>query len=71
MIDTYEVEWRGPMEGEGVWGAVEEGGGRGKIYILLNGQTIESMAEGRKISELDRGGYSSCSTYKDQHSKCL
>lgn len=56
MIETYEVEWRGEATGEGIWGVVETDTNRGRIYILLNGQIIDEVANGRRINSLDKGG---------------
>jgi len=56
-MSTYEVEWLGPKMGEGRWAEIESGfigGERRRILCLLNGQTAEQVANGKRIC--DEGG---------------
>ena len=50
-METYEIKWEGPKNGEGYWAEVENEarGGRRQILLLLNGQTIEDAVNGRRI----------------------
>ena len=50
-METYEIKWEGPENGEGYWAEVEDEarGGRRQILLLLNGQTIEDAVNGRRI----------------------
>jgi len=51
-MQTYEVEWNGPENGEGTWGEIESGligHERRKILLLLNGQSVADTANGRRI----------------------
>ena len=51
-MDTYEVEWMGPKNGEGQWAEIESGligDERRRILCMLNGQKAEQASGGRRI----------------------